>query len=240
MIEKRSRVAGLIVLLALAWWIFGVAGTLRLGTVGVEIEDERITRLLPGTPAAAAGLRVGDAVAAIEGDEGTIGAGRQLTYSIERDGRVEQVALQAAPWRGAQRNVMLATVVMGLLHLVCGAAAWIAARGKGINLFALFCATTAVHWSGFRPTISDANPWAFVAVLLLGTGFAASFLLHFTLAYPRPWNLENRRVTRVVLYAPPLLALLVGVASVAFHGEPMFGGLQIVFFVLTNVPGYVF
>ncbi len=237
---KRSWVVASIMLLGLVWWVFGVTGTLRLGMVGVEVEDDRITRILPGTPAERAGLRVGDRVAAIEGDEGTVGVGRTLIYSIERDGELEQVALQAASWRGPQRNVMLATIVMGLLHLLCGVTAWFGAPGKAGNLFALFCATTAVHWSGFRPTTSDAIEWAFFTVLLLGTGFAASFLLHFTLVYPRPWSPEARRVTRVVLYGPPALAVLVAVVSVALHGGPMSNGLQGVFFLLTNVPGYLF
>ena len=60
-------------LLALVWWVFGVTGTLQLGMVGVEVEDDYITRVLPDTPAERAGLRVGDRVAAIEGDEGTVG-----------------------------------------------------------------------------------------------------------------------------------------------------------------------
>ena len=237
---KRSWVVAFITLLALAWWVFGATGTLRLGMVGLEVEDDRIVRILPGTPAELAGLRVGDRVAAIEGDEGTVGIGRTLIYSIERDGELEQVTLQAASWRGPQRNVMLATIVMGLLHLLCGVTVWFAARGKAANLFALFCATTAVHWSGFRPTTSDATEWAFFTVLLVGTGFAASFLLHFTLVYPQPWSLEARRVTLVVLYGPPALAFLVAVVSVALHGGSMFSGLQVLFFLLTNVPGYVF
>ena len=99
---ERSWAVAFITLLALAWWIFGTAGTLRLGMVGVGIEDDRITKISPGTPAELAGLRVGDAVVAIEGDEGTVGAGRTLTYSIERDGEVEQIALEAAPWRPAR------------------------------------------------------------------------------------------------------------------------------------------
>ncbi|MCZ6807922.1 MAG: PDZ domain-containing protein [Deltaproteobacteria bacterium] len=237
---KRSWVVASIMLLTLAWWVFGVTGTLRLGMVGVEVEDDYITRVLPDTPAERAGLRVGDRVAAIEGDEGMIEVGRTLEYLVERDSFFERIVLQAASWHGTQRNVMLATIAMGLLHLLCGAAAWFYAPGKAGNLFALFCATTAVHWSGFRPATSDVNEWAFVSVLLLGTGFAASFLLHFTLVYPRPWSLEARRVTRAVLYGPPVLAFLVAVVSVALHGGPMSSGLQAVFFMLTNIPGYLF
>ena len=47
---ERSWAVALITLLALAWWIFGTAGTLRLGMVGVAIEDDRITKSPPNWP----------------------------------------------------------------------------------------------------------------------------------------------------------------------------------------------
>ena len=132
-------------LLALAWWVFGVTGTLRLGMVGVEVEDDYITRVLPDSPAERAGLRVGDRVAAIEGDEGMIEVGRTLIYSIERDGELEEVELQAASWHGTQRNVMLATIAMGLLHLLCGAAQ----RAKRISCLEAFFAFNSGNRSYF-------------------------------------------------------------------------------------------
>lgn len=240
MVEERSRSVGVVLLLAFAWWLHGTTGTLQLGVTGVQVENDVITGITAGSPADRAGLEIGDRVDDVLGDEGTLGAGRDLTYTISRDGESRTISLQAAPWRGAQRDVMLATLAMGFVHLACAAVAWFATRGKAAALFTLFCATTAAHWSGFRPTDTDATAWAWFTVLLLGTGFSSSFLLHFTLAYPRAWTMEDRRGVRIALYAPPVLALIVAVASVALYESTAREPLQGAFYLLTNVPGYLY
>lgn len=86
------------------------------GWVGVEMEPQEstglltVTKVIPGSPAEAAGIRPGDALYALNGitinkenDEALAKArkewkpGQSVTYTIKRDGADREVALTLAP-----------------------------------------------------------------------------------------------------------------------------------------------
>jgi predicted metalloprotease with PDZ domain len=84
----------------------------KRGWVGLELENMRVTRVIPGSPAEAARFKVGDRLVAFNGIEMTpanekalkeaqksMRPGKQVTYRVERDGSMRELTVTLAPLR---------------------------------------------------------------------------------------------------------------------------------------------
>ena len=121
-------------------------GQVRRGTFGIETQDITaeigsalglrgasgviVTRVQPDSPAAAAGLRAGDAITALNGKpianpqelsnlEGLLPVGEAVTFAVQRDGKALDVRASLAPrvteLAGAKLDARLAGARLGVL-----------------------------------------------------------------------------------------------------------------------------
>lgn len=121
-------------------------GQVRRGTFGIETQDITaeigsalglrgasgviVTRVQPDSPAAAAGLRAGDAITALNGKpianpqelsnlEGLLPVGESVTFAVQRDGKVLDVRASLAPrvteMEGAKLDARLGGARLGVL-----------------------------------------------------------------------------------------------------------------------------
>ena len=122
----RTRIIGLLVFLAACLPLAGLAQEAhtgfqqsRGGWIGISVDFTRIegedvsrtttviTQVVPGSPAEAAGLKVGDTVLHLDGQPvsersfaalpGTLNPGDLVRFTIQRDGRSRELLVEAAP-----------------------------------------------------------------------------------------------------------------------------------------------
>jgi hypothetical protein len=227
-------------LLTLGWLALGAHAVTRIAISGIETSNGEIDHVVPGSPAEAQGLLAGDRVLEVLGDDDP-GLGRQMTYVVERDGEELRFELTAGPLPEPQRSLLLALRVMGLVYLLCGVGVFFLVGSRPALLFALYGVSTAVHWSGLLDLGSDRLRSLIIAVLLLSTMCAASFLLHFALLFPWPRPAAARGRTPWLLYLPIALALVIAAVTVASHPDhPLTGQAQIYFILLESLQAYLY
>ncbi|MCL4225251.1 MAG: sigma 54-interacting transcriptional regulator [Myxococcales bacterium] len=185
-----------------------------------------------GSPAAAAGLRVGDAIVAIDGVRVTddvararrlaaIGPDRAVTLTVRRGGELVDLAFTMP------RRLPLASAGGVALALVLLALALLADRGRSHALPQQFLRSTVIYVvflaGAFALDVIVHQPllhvpWLYAMVL------AAPATCHFMLRFPGGTH-RFTRVERGLLYGPPLaLATLLAVNHVAFWaGHPLPG-----------------
>jgi hypothetical protein len=119
------------------------------------------------------------------------------------------------PGVGADPESVLRLIlgVMGLGFLFCGWVVFSKARSTASVLFALYGLGQGIHWGGplltSAATLQTAIWFLYFTVSMLGL----SALLHFTLLFPRRWDIAARAGTRWFLYLPVGLAAGLGAAA---------------------------
>lgn len=210
-------VAGLL----LAGW--GVAGLLDRANVPYDGfttgPDYTVIRVRPGSPAAAAGLRVGDRLIRVNGvaveDAASMdrmpraAIGETRTLIVESGATTRNVAITYAPLPGRDMALSWANLIVGLCYVGFGLLAYWKAPGKaslllaltgvGLGLALLPAPYVASH--GLRQLVGV------VQLALIVFGFAT--LLHCLSVFPKPKAILRRAAATRVLYAPAVaIALL--------------------------------
>ncbi len=104
-------------------------------------------------------------------------------------------------------SLRLPITLLGVLFLVCGAAAWRLRPGRFTVVLLLYGVGGGIHWGG---TIGAAHAGIELSLLFVYLGFCAlaeAAFLHLALIFPSGGSVA--RVVRVALYAPPAVAWLV-------------------------------
>ena len=104
-------------------------------------------------------------------------------------------------------SLRLPITLLGVLFLVCGAAAWRLRPGRFTVVLLLYGVGGGIHWGG---TIGAAHAGIELSLLFVYLGFSAlaeAAFLHLALIFPSGGSVA--RVVRVALYAPPAVAWLV-------------------------------
>ena len=235
----RSKTSILLALTVLAM-LWRVAGSLDMqgrGVIGIDQNDDEITLVKEGFPAAAAGVLTGDRVVVVEDGGKSPRAGDPVIYTVEREGAELKFEMVAVPLPGSIRAVMLGGAAMGLVFLSCGWFAFLRVGHGASWLFALYGLAEFVHWGGYPSPGSESLQNAVWTVLFLSTMCAASLFLHFTLVFPEPWPSASSRKIRVALYGPPVVGLLLGLAMMVRLAEQ---ALLIAFALLQNLQAYLY
>jgi hypothetical protein len=215
--NKDSRALPLILAaLVVAWAAMGWRDLPQTTQAGFDTDgDHVVTRVAEGSPAAAAGLAVGDVITHIEripvaqasaiARLPRVRAGVARNYAIERAGEERVVAVRFEPLTPRALSLERVSTIIGLSYLLFPLLAWLqrptdATRvllvmGVGVSL--AFISGPYIAEAGIRAVT------AAVVALFVATGIAA--MVQFLLVFPhrRPWL--QRGPGKTLLYLPALL-----------------------------------
>ena len=180
--------------------------------------DYRVVRVDSGSPAEAAGVRVGDRITKIDGvsterlyqlsklSRAEIGENQKL--SLQREGKefattVTPTALPTGNW-----ILVRAKNLMGLLMIAIGYAVFRRRPGKEVSLFFLFNLFVALAFISppYFESVGLRRAVALNFLVFLTLGLA--FFLHLTVIFPKPKLLVKDTPLELFIYGPvPLMAL---------------------------------
>lgn len=216
-------------LLFVAWGIAGLLDQANVPYDGYSLApDNTVSRVRAGSPAAAAGLAVGDRVVrengvAIEDTPArtrmprpAIGETRTLVVSGPGASATRDVAITYASQPARDRALQWAGFLIGLCFVGFGLMAYSRAPGEASLVFALTGLCLGLTFMGgpyiASPALRDLVSAATLIVVVMG--FAT--LLHCLSVFPaRKATLERPGMTRV-LYAPAVLIALLFIWLIAF------------------------
>ncbi len=178
-----------------------------------KLDPGAVVAVPEGTPAADAGLEIGDVVRAVNGVEATdhdtirdligeLRPGDTLEVEIERDGERRTVSIVTSTAFSSPLlivNVVI-SVVVGLAFLgIAAVVAWARPRSAPARVFLALASSGAAAfmvWAALEPAIPDlrgfeaygTNPLSLAALasIFLLTMLLANLLFHFALVFPTP------------------------------------------------------
>ena len=221
--RRLALLAAAIVILAL-----GASAALEIENrryTGYRLNDaNRVTRVDAESPAAAAGLRVGDVVKALNGiPAANRNALQQLQrhapaaeawrLEIDRNGEAGLLTLAPAGLPASEIRLARTRSLLGLCFLVFPLWAWVKSPDSPALLLAVFGLSFGFLLMGAPSFESPAVRGILDAagILALYAGLAA--LVHFLLVFPFRAPFLDRRWAGVGLYGPAVTAVLVSVAT---------------------------
>ncbi|MFQ5679744.1 MAG: PDZ domain-containing protein [Gemmatimonadota bacterium] len=233
----RSRTFLIIAALLVLWGLFGTFDVARQPYSGYQTDgNNTVTSVSGGSPAEAAGLRVGDRIRSIGGvsvedtrgltRQGRAEIGETRTLGVERDGETVELGLEYAALPGTQRAVAHLAALIGLCFLLFGLWAHSAAPGRSTMLLAVLGLL-------FAPALLS-GPYLASATLRLLTGTAITaaillglaVLLDFLVTYP-----EGTSRRKSSIYAPAVVVVLIA-AGFFLLQPPATSGVNVFFRLL--------
>jgi two-component system, NtrC family, sensor kinase len=182
-------------------------------------------RVAPNSPAARAGVRVGDHILAINGSPVArqvqvtkrlwrAGLWTEVRYKLERDSKEFETQLVTAP---AEKPTSIENYarVLGLVYLFIGlfifVRRWNAPRAVH---FYIFCLVSFIffsfHYSGKLDTFDYEVYW----IKILAQVLMPALLLHFALVFPERTEGTSRSLSKLgFVYLPPLAILFIHVST---------------------------
>jgi len=205
--------------LIVIWAILGTFDVRNLTYTGYLTDgDNTVVQVTSGSPAEAAGLRVGDYIRSIGGIsvEDTKAQFRQprpavgevRTYVVERDGASVSLDVQNAALPGSQKAVTFVAALVGLAFLVCGLWAYLTAPSPATALLALLglCFAPALLTSPYFASSALRAVQGSVITTVVLLGFAV--LMHFLLSFPERRTFLARPNAAAIMYAPAAVVAL--------------------------------
>ena len=199
--------------------IVGVLGVLDLksapyaGYFGGPNND--VTRVFPGSPAADAGLEVGDVLQSVGGIAVTdtkaltrrsrAEVGETRTFVVDRNGTELELDLTYSDLPARQRSLALAGALIGFCFLLLPLWAFHRAESGSTFILALFGVAFGIAflpgpYSQSFLLRSVAGAFATSCVVL---GFA--FMVHYLMQYPKPGRFLDKGWSRKLIYGPAIL-----------------------------------
>ncbi len=230
----RRTLAVLVSALLLAWgsYAFRSQVTRVAPETGVEWVDSSrgvvADDVIPREPAWKGGIRPGDRLRAVDGRPIAIAleaedapwkipVGGALSYRIERDGEEAEFLVRPL-WIGGGSPVYYYLSIVGLTFLGVGMVVWMrATRARAAVPFALLC--QAMFLLLVLPSRGQGGleDWSAYWGDLTGLLLAPALFLHITRALSdEDRGRRRRRVTRALIYLPPLLLFLYNLYLIPF------------------------
>lgn len=97
---------------------------------------------------------------------------------------------------------------LGMIFLVCGVIAFWKNNGFAAFLFLLYCFGQAFHWGGPFKVANVQIQIVIWLVYFIISMFGISALLHFSMVYPEPWKFVRTKISLPIIYAPPIIGIL--------------------------------
>jgi hypothetical protein len=230
--------------------VLGVLSALevpRRTYTGYRVNDhDRVTKVDEGSPAADAGLRVGDVIKSLNGVPATNwkgvqnlkrrpAAGESWPLVVERDGETMQLSM--LPGTLPRTDVHLARVqsLVGLCFLGFTLWAWLASPGLPTALLAVFGLSFGFLLLGTPYFASGALRDAVDSVGVAAFVIGIVALVHFLLVCPSRRAFLDRRWATVILYAPGVIVALITIGDLIHPIALKSGRSNLVIGMLYNV-----
>ena len=209
--------AGVLAAIALSYIALGVWNILTTPILGVMFcPGYEICRVYPESPAAKAGIDLGDKIVSVDGnpirDAGPLGrgearAGDIRTYEIERQGEVIKVEVTLEGPRPRSVYLRLGPTIVGLFFVLSGLYVFVKRPAPLSKTYFLLC--LAIGWMLSNPPRATGTAARFIsgAVEIAAWFACAALLVYFFWIFPRP--------KRLIRNNPKLIGLLFGVAGLA-------------------------
>ena len=218
MSDYSSNKTLIIILCALValWSVLTMIDIAKRAQAGYYTDgNNTITRVFEGSPAAAAGLQVGDFITRINGistenhaellEMGRAEIGETRVFTFDRDGETLDLSVTFGKLTERDRMLSYAAVLIGLCYLGFCVTAFLGRQNRATQVLAVmglgiglaFLGGPYFASAGFR---SIANTLRNAMVL---AGIAA--LLHFLLVFPRPRAFIERPNGFKLLYTPVVI-----------------------------------
>ena len=230
---SQTRQRNILMAAALVSVVLGVFSALEAPHrpyAGYRVNNDRVTTVDEGSPAAAAGLRPGDVVNSVNGIPATDrkglqdlrrrpAAGETWPLLVERDGDI--VRLQISPARLRPSDVVRARgrSFLGLCFIGFTLWAWLASPGATTTLLAVAGLSFGFLGLGTPYFASRALRGAAdsLGVVALVIGIVA--VVHFLLAFPSRRAFLDRPWATLVLYAPGVILALISIGGLVLPIE---------------------
>ena len=221
-----SRVAGdgrflliILTLLAGTWGVLGWMDLAHQARAGFDTDgNNSVTRVLAGSSAQAAGLKVGDYITHYDGtplaDASTIArqprkkAGDVRRVTVEREGKSVELRIVYRPLSDHELALARTSLIIGYCFLLFPFVAWFRQSTEATRVLVVAGTGLSLAFMG-GPYIADFSMRSIVlAITSLYVMFGIAALLQFLLVFPhrRPWL--NRSFGKKLLYFPAFVLWL--------------------------------
>ena len=215
--SKFKRIAVVLAAVVLSYVSLGIWNILTTPILGVMFcPGYEICRVYPGSPAAEAGIMLGDKILAVDGtsvrDVGPLGMGAARpgdvrVYEIERHGEVIEVKVSLDRPQPRSMYLRSGPTIVGLFFIISGLYVFFNRPAQISKTYFLLC--LAVGWMLSNPPRATGPTARFLSGALEITAWlaCAALLVYFFWIFPRPKRLIHQN--------PKLIGLLFGVAGLA-------------------------
>jgi PAS domain S-box-containing protein len=184
-------------------------------------------RVQPGSPGAKAGLHPRDVLLTIEGVKiqnslqpaqvlARLGAWRTAQYTVQHDGRGEEVQHNVIIREGERDSTLLYLYADGAVYLAIGLFVYFrrSAAPRALHFFMLCLASFILATFHYTGKLNDFDKIIYLGNVVAGY-FAPLLFLHFCFVFPEPQSWIRRRGAALVIYLPglALLAIHLGFTS---------------------------
>ncbi|MCB0636244.1 MAG: PDZ domain-containing protein [Lewinella sp.] len=216
------------------WGVLGLLDSRNFTYDGFRTDgDKTIIEIDEGSPAADAGLMVGDYMVSVDGrgwDDSKAWEqvarpkiGETRKFVVQRDGENVELDLTYAAQTGKDKNLNYVGFALGLIFLLCGLWIFGSSNSKAGFVFALFAIFFAAAFFNGPYFASSALREFFGVVDLTFTLAGFALLAYFMLEFPDPRPFLQKRSAGYWLAGPAVLLGLVFVLLNAFEPEATSG-----------------
>jgi hypothetical protein len=251
--SQPARYRNLFLCLAVLLLVLGVLAARDVKNqtyTGIQTDgNNKVTMVETGSPAAAAGLQVGDVLTKVNGiaetdTKGLINlhradVGAQWPYVVQRGGQAVDLEITQGPMPPTYVYVARTATLLGLCYLAFTLWAYLAAPGLATTVLALFGLSFGLAFLGTpyieSPAIRNAVGTITTAIVLLGI----AALVHFLLAFPTRRPFLERKSATILLYGPAIVLSLILIGFSILQPDST-SGVNIFFRTLFNllIAGY--
>lgn len=219
------------------WGVLGLIDQPNVPYNGYQTDgDNTVTRVVPGGPAEAAGLRVGDHITNIGGiavedsralaERSRPAIGETRTLVVVRDGEAVDVDLTYTRLVGRANTLAYVSVLIGFAFLVFGLLAFLKTPTRNAELLALTGLGLAFAFFAGPYFGSYAIRTAATSLTLVAILFGFAFLMDLMVSYPKPKRWRQQGWARWAIYGPATLVSIIIVYLIVMN-PPATSGLNV-------------
>ena len=223
--------------IAALWGVLGLIDQPNVPYSGYQTDgDNTVVRVIPGGPAEAGGLQVGDHITSIGGiavedsramaERPRPAIGETRTLVVERDGAAVDVDLTYARLAGRANTLAYVSLLIGFAFLIFGLLPYMKTPTRSAELLALMGIGLSFAFFGGPYFSSYGLRTVFTSIVLVIILFGFAFLMDLMVTYPRPKRWRQQGWAKWAIYGPATLVSVVIVYLIVMN-PPATSGVNV-------------